>query len=67
MTTLADELPRQQERCRCILESALEIGPAGSFLAAMLRASLGRAERAAADGDVAAMVAACIDLQGYSE
>ncbi len=67
MTTLADELPRQQERCRNILESALEIGPPGAFLAAMLRASLGRAEKAAASGDLAEMIAACKDLQGYSE
>lgn len=67
MNTLADELPRQQERCRAILEAALEIGPAGLFLAAMLRQSLQRAEQAAASGDVAAMAQACADLQGYKE
>lgn len=66
-TTLADELPRQQERCRGILEAAREIGPAGLFLVAMLRQSLAAAEKAAASGDVAAMVAACRDLQGYKE
>lgn len=65
--TLADELPRQQKRCREILEHALEIGPAGAFLVAMLRHSLSQAERAAASGDVAAMVAACADLQNYKE
>jgi hypothetical protein len=67
MNTLADELPRQQERCREILEHALEIGPAGLFLVAMLRQSLAAAEKAAAEGDVAAMVAACRDLQEYKE
>lgn len=36
-------------------------------MAAMLRASLGRAEKAAASGDLAEMIAACKDLQGYSE
>lgn len=67
MATLADELPRQQARCREILENAREIGPAGAFLATMLRASLANAEKAAAAGDLGAMVAACKDLQGYSE
>ena len=65
--TLADELPREQERCRTILEHALEIGPAGFFLVAMLRQSLARAERAAAACDVAAMCAALADLRGYKE
>lgn len=67
MNNLADELPRQQERCRGILETALEIGPPGAFLVAMLRASLGRAEKAAATGDVVEMFRACADLKGYSE
>lgn len=67
MTTLADELPRQQERCRVILGHVLEIGPSGAFLAAMLRQSLTNAERAAASGDVVRMIAACKDLQEYSE
>lgn len=46
MSTLADELPRQQARCREILENTLKIGAAGEFLAAMLRASLAKAEKA---------------------
>ena len=61
------ELQKQQARCRQILENALEIGPAGAFLATMLRASITRAEKAAAAGDLGEMVAACKDLQGYSE
>lgn len=67
MTTLADELPAQQARCRQILERALAIGPAGTFLAMMLRASLARAERAAAEGDLAEMIVALNDLQSYNE
>jgi len=66
MSTLADELPRQQARCRTILEQALKIGPWGAFLAASLRASLARAEKASAAGDLAEMVA-CKELQDYSE
>jgi hypothetical protein len=68
MNTLADELPRQQARCREILEHALELPPAsGRFLVAMLRAELGRAERAAASGDLGAMVLACKRLQEFEE
>ena len=67
MTTLAEELPHQQERCRNILENALSIGAPGAFLAAMLRVSLAKAESAAAAGDTVAMLAACKDLQGYKE
>ena len=67
MTTLADELLRLQARCREILEHALEIGPAGIFLATLLRQSLARAERAAAQGDPVAMIQALNDLKSYSE
>lgn len=68
MRTLADELPRQQARCRTILEHALELPPqSGGFLVAMLRRSLSAAEIAAASGDLAAMVRACADLQEYKE
>lgn len=65
--TLAEGLPYEQERCRGILENALEIGPAGLFLVAMLRQSLKNAERAAASGNVAEMLAAYNDLKGYKE
>ena len=64
---LAEALPQQQARCRQILEHTLEIGPPGLFLATMLRASLAEAERAAANGDVVAMVRAYQDLEGYKE
>jgi energy-coupling factor transporter ATP-binding protein EcfA2 len=67
MTTLAEALPAQQARCREILERAVAIGPSGAFLAAMLRQSLTRAERAAAAGDLPAMIRALNDLQAYSE
>lgn len=67
MTTLAEALPAQQARCRELLKQALEIGPSGAFLAEMLRQSLARAERAAAAGDLPAMIRALNDLQAYSE
>jgi hypothetical protein len=67
MTSLAEELPRQQARCRKMLEDVLEIGPAGAFLAMFLRRSLAKAEKAAAEGDVIAMLEACQELQEYKE
>ncbi len=51
MTTLDEELPRQQARCRKMLEDVLEIGPSGAILAMLLRQSLAKAEKAAAEGD----------------
>ena len=66
-TTLAEEFPRQQARCHEILARAQAIGPSGAFLAARLRQSLTRAARAAADGDLPAMIAALIDLRSYSD
>lgn len=67
MESLAEALPREQARCRTILEHTLEAGPAGAFAAAIPRQSLARAERAAAEGDLGAMIAALNDLQSYSE
>ena len=67
MDSLAEALPREQARCRLILEHTVETGPPSAFLAALLRQSLARAERAAAEGDIAAMIVALNDLQSYSE
>lgn len=63
MTTLADELPRQQARAREVLEAYRSIGPAGFFGAAMIEAELKRADLAAASGDVVAMLRACAALK----
>ncbi len=65
MPTLAEELPRQQARCRELLEHAIDIGPAATFMAAMLRESLARAEAAAAAGDLAAIAISLNDLEWY--
>jgi hypothetical protein len=67
MESLAEALPREQARCRTILEHAVEIGPPGAFLVAILRQSLARAERAAAEGDLGAMIVALNDLRSYEE
>ena len=65
--SVGEALPSQQARCRGILENAVEIGHPGLFLAAMLRVSLARAERAAVSGDVVEMIEAFQDLSTYKE
>ena len=65
--TLADALPAEQARCREILEHAIEIGAPATFLITCLRRSLAHAERAAATGDVVAMLSALNDLRSYKE
>ena len=64
METLADALPKEQQRVRELLPIYDAI-PAGVFAATMIRQSLARAEKAAASGDVAAMIAAYEDLKDY--
>jgi len=65
--TLADALPDEIARVTVILGHYVEIGPAGAFGAMLIRASLDRAARAAASGDLVAMIQALEDLKGYSE
>lgn len=61
--TLAEALPREQERVRELLPLYDAI-PAGAFGAAMLRQALKRAEKAAASGDVIAMLQSLDELKG---
>ena len=56
MTTLGDDYPLEQARCRELLGFYKEIGASGVFGARMIEAVLKRADKAAADQDVAAMV-----------
>lgn len=64
METLAEALPKEQQRVRELLPIYDAI-PAGVFAAIMMRQSLMRAEQAASTGDVVAMLAAYEDLKGY--
>lgn len=56
MSTLAEDYPKQQERCRELLEGYTEIGPAGAFGHAMISDVLRRADKAAAEQDLVAMI-----------
>ena len=67
MNIIATDLPKEQERCRYILEAAQSIGAPGAFLVMQLKKSLKKAEEAAASGDVVAMIASYEDLKSYKE
>lgn len=62
MNSLADQLPKEQERVRELLEEYKKI-PHGAFGALMLEGALQRAEQAAASGDVVRMLASYEELK----
>ena len=61
--SLADALPREQARVREILGHYKALGPVGAIGAAFIEADLRAAERAAAAGDVIAMIRALTKLR----
>jgi hypothetical protein len=66
MSTLGDELPKEMARVRDVLMPQYQsIGPAGGFALVMMRASLDRAAKAMAEGDLPAMIAAFKELKDY--
>jgi hypothetical protein len=65
--TLGDALPSEIARVTEILGHYVEIGPARAFGVLMIKASLERATRALASGDIGAMLVCMNDLKEYSE
>ena len=63
MSNLAEELPKEQQRVRELLEVYNTI-PTGAFGAMMIRQALDRAEQAASSGDVVAMLRSYEELKG---
>lgn len=61
--SLAEALPKEQARVREVLGHYKEIGPAGFFGASMIEVELAKADRAAASGDVVAMLRALESLK----
>lgn len=61
--TLAEAYPREQARVREVLGYYKEIGPAGTFGAAMIENVLQRADQAAAEQDLAAMLRSYREMQ----
>lgn len=67
MSTLADELPKEQARVREILSHYHAIGPARAFGAAFIEAALRKADKAVMSGDLAEMISAYNELKEYKE
>jgi len=63
--SLAEALPREQERVRNLLPLYDAI-PTGILAATMMRNSLRQADQAVMSGDVIAMIRCYEDLKGYS-
>ena len=65
--TLGDALPREIARVRDeVLPAYIEIGPAGQFAVAMMRADLDRASHAMIAGDLVEMIRVHQQLKTYS-
>lgn len=67
MSTLGDELPKEQARVRELMRLCQEIGPAGRFAVLMMEAALREADKAVMSGDIAEMLRAYNDLKGFKE
>ncbi len=56
MSSLGEEYPKEQSRCRELLSVYKEIGPAGAFGHMMISQVLQRADAAVISGDLVAMI-----------
>lgn len=64
--TLGEALPEEMARVRDeVLPAYIEIGPAGSIAATLMRRDLDIATRAIMNGDVVAMMAIYKELKGW--
>jgi hypothetical protein len=68
METLGEALPKEMARVRELIKQYRDpnLGGAGEFAARMMEQSLKTADEAAISGDVAAIIAAYNDLQGFT-
>ena len=67
MTTVGEELPKEVERVRAeVMPAYQSVGQQGAVVLGWMRASVDRAEKAMASGDVVEMVRAYKELRGYS-
>ncbi len=64
MSSVGQEFPKQQARCRALLEQYTSIGPAGQFGHLMISQVLERADQAAISGDVVAMLRSFEEMKG---
>ena len=67
MTTLGEDLPKEQARVREILGHYKEIGPAGMFGVFLIEQALQKADRAIIDGGLTEMIAAYKELKAIED
>ena len=67
MTTLGDDYPRQQERVRRCRDQAKALGPAGIFYVAVCDDLLRRADKAAVEQDLPAMLRVYAEMKELKE
>ena len=63
MSSLGEEYPKEQARCRELLQQYHRIGPAGAFGAAMIESVLKEADEAVINGDLARMIIAFQEME----
>ena len=66
METLGDKFPQEQVRLRELLVLYAEIGPSGTFARTMIEDVLRRADKAAVEQDVIAMIALYQEMRGFT-
>ena len=64
IVSLGEAYPKEQARCRAVLGSYREIGPAGALGAMFIEDMLQRADRAVAKGDVVEMLRLYDEMRG---
>ena len=66
MSSLGEELPKEQARVRELIGLYREIGPAGTLAIHLMESTLQRADQAVMSGDVIAMIQCYEDLKGFT-
>lgn len=67
MTSLGEAFPKEQARLRVLLGHGRDIGPSGMFYCAVIEELLKRADRAAIEQDLPAMIAIYQEMKDIAE
>ncbi len=67
MSSLGEELPKEQARVRRLILLYRDIGPAGAFAIHFMEDALRRADKAVIEGDVVAMLQVYQELKDFKE
>lgn len=67
MSSLGEEYPKEQQRCREILAVYEKLGPVGQFGAIHIKKTLRKADEAAVSGDVVAMLQMFEEMKAIKE